>query len=105
MNRAAAHDGSSAGEGAPTERSDVGIAVINRDPVHRHAQRIGADLRHAGLMTLAQHRNAQIDGDVIAIANHDARALVRLEPSGIFHKAGDASAMIPAILKTTLKRL
>ena len=79
--------------------------MINSDPVHRHTQRIGADLCHAGLVTLAQNRDAEIDGDIVAVADDDARALVRFQAAGVLDEAGDAGAVISAIFKTTLKRL
>ena len=52
-----AHDCAAGGECAASERNEIGIAETNRNAVERHAERLRADLRVGGELTLALGRH------------------------------------------------
>ena len=77
--------------------------MIDRDPLDRHLERVGGDLRHDGLDALPDARRSHIDRERAVALDDDARILARAGRAA-FDEAGNAEAVIAAVDQLAVER-
>src|SRR5437763_9470842 len=93
----AAHHDAARRKGAEAFLHVVGRAVEHAaDAIHRHAERVGRDLREDGLEALAVGRRAGVDGERSIAVQHEPRALARTRRAAL-DIAADADAVVAAV--------